>query len=240
VGHQFTGFSTNVNASHSQTFTGLISSSQTYSADLTTDPKKVAHLPVRTSYGWTASDTSSSDEVLGTRSQSGEGLTARAITDGIKLDRMSMLTASATLSKLFGENELKGFELLGTVNLNRQLSRQANVLLTYNYTQDGFNDVELGRHNLSLSGNYRAGKLMFNMLGSKGIGVNNESLYSDVSYRFSNSWRLAYSYTDNNLLGTDYMDWDLGINYRIGWREVGLLWSERTHRIGFQLLGTSF
>lgn len=240
IGHQFNGFSTNLNASHSQTFTGLISSSQSYSADITTDPKKVANLPIRTSYGYTATSTSSDDSILGTRDQTGQGVTARAVTDGIKLDRSSVLTSSVTVSKLYGPDEPSGLTVLGSVNLNRQISRQANLLMTYNYTQDGFNDVELGRHNLSLQGNYHAGKLSFDFLGSKGIGVNTESVYSDVSYHLGNLWRLAYSYTDNEILGTDYLDWDLGINYRIGWREVGLMWSQRTRRIGLQLLGTQF
>jgi hypothetical protein len=240
VNHEFTGFSANVSANHSQTFTGIESSSQSYGFDLTTDPKRIAKLPVRYSYGLTATQTSSDDQVLGNRQQGGEGVTARATSDAIPIDKSSLITASLTADKLYGENELAGIGWLGVVNLSHRISSRASMLLTYNYTLDGFNDAELGHHLFSLSGNYHAGKAELNLMGSKSVDVNRMNLYADMSYHLSNLWRLSYSYTENRILGSEFLDWNFGFDYRIGWREVGLLWSESTHRVGIQLLGATF
>lgn len=240
IGHQFNGYSADINASHSQTFSGFRSSSQSYSADLASDSKRVGKLPIRYSYGLTATETTSDDQVFGRRQQAGQGLLARAVTDGIPLDKLSVLTASMTVNKLYGTNELHGFGLLGTVNLSRRVGKNANLLMTYNYTQDGFNDRELGRHMFSVQGSYNRGRMEWNVLGSKGLGVDRLSLYTDMSYRLGNLWRLAYSYTSDRVLGTEFVDYNLGLTYRLGWREVGVVWSERTHRLGLQLLGASF
>ena len=114
------------------------------------------------------------------------------------------------------------------------------MLVTYNYTLDGFNDQEMGHHLFTCQGNYHAGKAQLDFLGSKSMDVDRLNLYSDMSYHLSNLWRVAYSYTENRLLGTEFRDWNIGFNYRIGWREVGLIWSQNTHRFGIQLLGATF
>jgi hypothetical protein len=240
ISHQFNGYSTDLNANHSQTFTGIQSTSQSYSTDLTTDPRRISKSPVRYSYGFTAVQTSSDDQVLGNREQDGMGLEARAMTDNISLSKISTLTASATATKLYGHNELAGVGLLGVVNVSHKIGKDLSILTTYNYTLDGFNDAETGHHLLSMEGDYRAGKLELNMLGSKSLDIDRFNLYTDLSYHVSNLWRLGYSYTDSRILDTEFLDWNLSLNYRIGWREMGILWSERTHRFGFQLLGATF
>jgi hypothetical protein len=60
-----------------------------------------------------------------------------------------------------------------------------------------------------------------------------------MSYRMSPLWRLSSIYTVDRFRGSSFNDYSFVIGYNLGIREIGLSWSNRTRRIGFELLGTS-
>jgi hypothetical protein len=238
--HQFLGFNTNLSANHSQTFTGITSTSQSYGANLLSDSRRVLNLPLKYSYGLVTTETQSDDSVLGAREQNGSGLSAQFQSDALPLDKKSTLTTSWQISKLYGEDVSRTLTVLGAANISRKISKTTSLLLTYNFTQDNFNDIALGRHMFTLQTSYHAGKIQANLLTSKSLGVNRTNIYGDVSYSVSKLWRLSYNYTSQVYDDDKFLDYNIGIGYRIGWREVGILWSESTHRFGLQLLGAQF
>jgi hypothetical protein len=112
------------------------------------------------------------------------------------------------------------------------------LVTTYDYYKDNFNDKVFGNHSLSFSGFYNSGRTNFSFSGLRSLDRDRASFYGDASYTISPLWRLGYSYTWDRFLDSRYLDYNTVIGYRVGWREVGLTWSLRTHRIGFQVLGT--
>ncbi|HWD39296.1 MAG TPA: Ig-like domain-containing protein [Fimbriimonas sp.] len=240
IDHQFVGYSMSLNAAHSQTFTGFTSSSQSYGASLMTDSRRVGRLPFRYTIGTTATETVSNDELLGRRSQDGEGLTLNLQSDSIPIDRISNLTTSWQFSKLYGENVAKVLGVVGSVNISHRLSNNANLLTSYTFTEDGFNEAAIGRHMVTVQGNYHQGNFSASLLASKSLGIDRLNLYGDASYSLSKLWRLAYTYTSDQYLGEQFLDYNFAIGYRIGWREVGLTWSYSTKRFGIELLGAQF
>ena len=239
VTHQFDGFSAILTGDHSQTFTGFQATSQNYAADLGTDPRRVAGTPLRYSVGLISQQSFSDDEVLGARQQQGSGVTSHFTSDAIPLDKFTTLTTTWTVSKLYGMNESRGLTLLGAVNVGRRFGRNASVLLTYNYTQDNFTDVELGRNMFSGEANYSNGKYSASLLASKSLGLDRLDFYGDLSYKLSNLWRLSYNYTSDRYLDSEFLDSDIGIGYKIGWREIGIVWSRETKRFGIQFSGAA-
>ena len=101
---------------------------------------------------------------------------------------------------------------------------------------DGFNDALLGRHRLSMQGYYNKGGANFSFFLSRSLDIDRQSLYADGSYRFAPRWRLGYSYTLDQYLGTSFRDYNVFLGFGLGFREIGLVYSQRTGRIGFQLL----
>jgi len=239
VTHAFKDYSAILSADHSQTFTGFESSSQNYSFDLGSNPKRIANTPFRLSYGLLSTETSSDDQFLGRREQQGNGVTTHVQSDNIPIDKFSSLNMSWTASKLYGQNEERGIGLLGAVNLSRKFGSHASLLLTYNYTQDNFTDVELGRNMFSAQGIYSTGKVSMDLMGSKSLGIDRLNFFGDLSYHLTSLWRLSYNYTSDRYLATEFLDSNIGLSYRVGWREVGLVWSESTKRFGIQLMGAS-
>ena len=97
----------------------------------------------------------------------------------------------------------------------------------------------LGEHRLSAQAFYNKGNLNITMFGARSLDLERSSLFGDLSYRVSKQWRLTSSYTYDNYITETFLDYTFGFGYRLGWREVGLIWSAQTQRIGLQLLGTT-
>jgi hypothetical protein len=240
ITHQLPGYNLGLSANHSQTFTGITSSSQSYGANLTSDPRRIPNTPLRFSYGVMTTQTSSDDPILGTRQQVGKGVTTQFQSDAIPLDKASTFTTSWQVAKLYGEDVASTFNVLGTANISRKINKATSLLLTYNYTQDGFNDASVGRHMFTLQGNYHAGRTSMSLLASKSLGINRTNVYGDLSYAVSKLWRLSYNYTSETYYSDSFLDYTIGIGYQLGWREIGIDWSENTHRFGLELLGAQF
>ena len=199
------------------------------------DPIPVPGLPLNLFLGVTASDSAISNEFT-SRRQTTAGARLRAQSNSIRLDANSSLTTSLQANRFVGQTSGYATTLQATTALSRQFGPTASVLTTYDYTLDGYNDALLGRHRLSMQGAYNRGPANFSVFLTRSLDLDRQSLYADGSYRLSQQWRLGYSYTLDQYLGTSFRDYNVFIGYGAGLREVGLVYSQRTKRLGFQIL----
>jgi hypothetical protein len=242
LSRQFDGFQVNLNGNMSRSWRGQRYSNQDLTLVAEKDTTKVGRLPLRLFYGLTS--IYNTDSRIGAI-QSGTGVYTRLQSLPLPIDKRSNLSASVTARHLSGSNSRGGgMALLGTATMTRRLSSAASVVATYDYTKDNFNDTILGNHRVSLQGYYNAGRTGLRLTGSKSLDVDRISLYGDLDYRVSDTWRLGLGYTLDryplsSTVSNTYLDYTFLVGYRIGWREVGLTWSRQTKRIGFQILGAT-
>ncbi len=242
-------FTLALNGSQNQTWVGPKQSNLNYGLSFERNPERIQGTPVRVAYG-VAAQTSRSvlphvnadGKIDGTDTieQSGAGLTTRFYTDSIPLDRSSSVNASFGAAKLYGPQAYAGVSLNGAVSLTRNFGPSTSTFLTYNYLQDGRSERFTGRHSVSLVGNFNSGNTGLRLSGNKGIGVDRLSLNGEASYRFSNLWRVGYTHFLTQYASESLTEYYYLISYRIGWREVGLTWSNRSKRIGIQLMNVNF
>ena len=235
--HQFEGFSASLNGDASRTLQGIQYTTSDYSATVAKDPIKVGALPMRLTYELTA--TGSSNQLIN-ESQHGEGARLRTQSLPLVLDSNTTLVASFTSSYLVGNNELHGIQYLGTASFSHKISSSSSAIFTYNFTRDGFNERAVGEHQVTSQFFVNRGNTNFSILGSKSLDIQRDTVFGDLSYRLNKLWRLRSSYTLDNYLNTTYRDYSFSFGYKLGWREVGLIWTQRTQRIGLQILGATF
>ena len=221
---------------------------QAYSLSFERNAERIHDTPFRISYGLTANQARSvvpnfangRASGLQTVRQSGAGFTTRMFSDSINLDRASSLTGSFAATKLFGPQVInQGVGLNGALSLTRRFSNSANGILTYNYIRDGISERITGQHSLSMIGNYSLGNTLLSFSANKGLGVERMNFSGEASYRLSGLWRLSYTHFLNESAFGSLTEYFAIVSYRIGWREVGVTWSSRTHRPGIQLLNVN-
>lgn len=234
--HQFNGYGLSVDGNVSRTVAGLQYTTEDYSATFADDPIKLGKSPFSLYLELT---TTTAYNQLIDESQSGSGARARVQSTPIALDKVTSLTTSFTTSYLTGENELDGPQFLGTASLSHRFTKAFNASLTYNFTRDGFNQYFTGEHDFALQTRYETSSTSFSVMANKSADINSESLFSDFGYKLSKLWRLNTSFTYDEFEGTSFIDYDYGFLYRMGWREIGLIWSDQTRRVGFQFLGST-
>ncbi len=236
VGRQFDGFQVNMSGSMTRSLRGIKYSAQDYSMIAEKDPTKVGQLPVRLYYGLTA--TSSTNDLVG-RSQHNVGLRLRGQSLQLPIDSSTSLTSSFSVSRFASNSSGPNMAFSGNITLSKRLSSTASLVGIYDYTKDGFNDSILGQHRLSLQSYYNSGRTNISIFASKSLDVDRLSYFGDLSYGLSRMWRLSSAYTLDRYKSDTYLDYTMGLGYQIGWREVGLVWSKATKRIGFQVLGAT-
>lgn len=255
--HNLGNFNLALNATQNQSLTGsqfrngqrTDLNSSFYGLSLDRNPARLSNLPVRFSYGLTASNTTSNlpvfDDATGKFKRfaayhnSGAGLATRLFTDAIKLDNATRLTGSFGATKLFGP-EARQATLQGSINLNRQIGNSATALISYNYLHDGLSERYVGTHSLSFMGTVTKGNTNLRLAFNKGLGVERLSVSGEASYRMSSLWRLSFAQYMSQYRFDKYNDYYFILGYRIGWREVGLTWSRKTNRPGIQLMNVNF
>jgi hypothetical protein len=238
VSRQFDGFQVSLSGNANTTIRGLEYSNQQYALVAEKDPTKVGKLPVRLYYGLVATHSAVDTSSFST-TQTGAGLRARAQLLPVSLDRNTSLHASLAVSHLSGHNTAEGLTLNGSANLSRRITNDASVLLTYDYSQDAFNSL-IGNHRLSAQGTYYGGRTSLNVFGSRSLDADRMNYFADATYRISGIWRVAYSYTFDRFLGESVTDYNIALIYRFGWRDFGVTFSQKTKRLGIQVLGTTF
>lgn len=234
---RFDFLSLNVNANESHTLRGEDSTSRQLAVSLDSNPIPIGKIG-RLGVGLTASQ-QSQQSFAGSYNQSAAGLRATAQMNPLYLSRDTSLTSSVTVSKLVGSNTPKGLGMFASMQLNQSFAN-GGMSLSYDFMDDGFNSEFLGHHQLSARANYIRGALSFNFLGIKSLDVDRATAQIDASFRFARDWRIAYAYTLDRYFGDSFLDYNFILGFRLGYREVGLTWSNRTKRFGFQVLGTTF
>jgi hypothetical protein len=236
---QFQGFGVNVNTSSSHSLTTNRFDSRQVSFVAERDPVKIGKLPFRYSYGLNASASTTQTSLNG-NSQSIMGLHLRTQLIPRKLDSATQLNGYFTVGEQLGHNSINGLAFTGNATLSRQFGRNASGILTYDYTENGFNSGLTGKHQLTFSGNFHQGNFLSTVAANRALDLDKFSLFADLGYQLASLWRLSYSYTLDRYLGNTYVDYNAAIGYRLGYREIGLTFSGRTHRFGIQLLGAGF
>lgn len=236
VSRQFNGFQMSLSGNSSRSLKGPQFTSSSYAFVLESDPIKLGKMPLRLYTGFTASQSATKTDFYD-RDQTAVGLRSRLQLLPQKLDSSSTLHASFSVSKLRGTNTLSGLTYLADVSMSKRFGRNFSTLLTYNYAEDGFTSNLIGRHSLSLQAYYNAGRTNFSVFGSKSLDFDRMTYYGDVTYRLSQTWRLSYAYTYNRYLTSSFLDDSWMLAYRLGNRDIGLVYSRDTRRFGLQILG---
>lgn len=234
---QLKGWGFGLNQSVSHALVGNRFDSNQLTLNAVTDARRVGKLPFRWYTGLTANASVSSTS-LQRQSQSMAGLTTGLQLIPRKIDRSSQLYGSFRVTEQTGHNVMKGLAYQGNATLSRQFGSAASAVISYDYYQNGFTSGLTGRQQLSLSGGYHQGNFASTLSATRALDVDRLSLFADLGYQLTSLWRLSYSYTLDRYIGNTYADFTAAIGYRIGFREVGLTYSGRTHHFGIQLLGT--
>lgn len=236
---QFKGFGMSFNGSATQSLRGNRFSNNQVSLVVEKDPVRLGKLPFRWSYGFNANTSASTASTL-SRSQSILGVHLRTQMIPLKIDGATQLNGYFTLTEQMAHNAVNGLAFQGSATVSRQLFPGGSALMTYDYIENGFSSGLTGRHQLSFAGSVNRGSFDATLSASRALDIDKLSLFADLSYRVSDMWRLSYSYTMDRYIGNTYVDYTAALGYRIGIREVGLTFSGRTKRFGFQILGAGF
>lgn len=235
VNRQFDGFQVSLNGSHTRSLRGTKYTLSDYSLVAEGNPIKMGRA-FQATIGVTAQTNSNS--LIGS-SQSSTGIRTRLQSFAIPVDSKTNLTTSLSASIVRGQNIGDGFIIGSTTTLSRRFGNQGSLLFSYDFMRDGYNDKALGQHRLSAQTYWNMGRTNLTLFASKSMDIDRMNVYGDVSYRLSGLWRISSSYTFDKYLTNRFLDYDFAIGYRLGWREIGFIWSQRTNRIGFQLLGAT-
>ncbi len=233
------GYHTNLNASHGQGLTSTRFRNNQYSAIIEKDPIRLKGLNTRMFIGLNASQTEFSNTTE-TRTQNRAGLRARFIGDPIRLGSGQSLNFSYTVGGYSGSNLSSPFTHQATMALTTSFSNGLFLQTNYDFVQDGITDFALGQHRLSADAYYRQG--MWGMRGfvSKSIDVQRLNASLGLDFKASSLWRLNYGYYIDQYLGDSFLDQTIVVAYRLGFREIGLSFSQRRQRLGIEILGTTF
>lgn len=239
AGRRFDGFSLSANGSNTRSLRGAPFSSSQYSLVAEKDPTRVGKLPVKLYYGVTASHQLSNqfDQVT---SQSAVGLRARLQSDSIALGKTSNLNTEFSVSRLYGHNTPTGLALAGSAFLSTRLSNQASFLLGYQFMDDGYSGSVMGKHYVTAQLPIYSGRNSLDLFAGKSLDIDRVSYRADARVGLFRNTRLGYSYTYERYFGQGFTDYNFFLGYTIGFKEFGLTWSNRTKRIGFEVLGAGY
>lgn len=237
--HQFDGFQFNFSANGSRTVRGSPFQNDQYYLSLDKDPTKIGKLPLRLYYGVTASQ-NSYKTVAGDRFQRSVGVGTRMYLLPQPINKKTTLNASLSVSHLMGYNVLQGLTTNATLTVSSALTTRSALVVGYEYLNDGFNSSVIGRHRLTAQAQIGFGRMSFSILGAKSIDIDRLNGSAEFRYKLSDLWRIGSYYSIDRYLGSSFQDYSFLVGYRLGFREIGLSWSQRTKRIGLEILATSF
>jgi hypothetical protein len=233
--NQFNGFTAQLNGNVNRTLRGLRYTSQDYLFAVEKDPIKLGKFPAQLNVGVNAAANSNSLISINDRSA---GVYARLQSNVIPAIGLGSFRFGGQVrqaqSRLRGNNTAWN----GSATLVSPLSKYATVTTQYDYVQDGVEDQVLGNHRVSMQGFLRLGNIEADISTYRALERDRLTIYGSASYLMSRQWRLGYSYTFDRFNESQFVDYFVTLGYTVGWREVGLIWSRQTGRIGFQVLGS--
>jgi hypothetical protein len=230
------GYSANLSSSITQSLLGTSLTDQSTSLILQRDPMKVGNFPVRFSYGATASHVSTTAPIAIQR-QDAYGLQGQLTMLEQKLSPSTKLDGGLTVSHLMGTNVNGGLSLGANMFLRSHI-QSVNFGFGYTFTEDALQSERVGHHMITGLTSYDRGNLILSLNGSTSLDIQNIQYTSSVRYRLKKLWSLAYTSQFYKYLGGSFLDYNFGVYYTyLGSKQIGLIWSYRTNRLGFQLYG---
>jgi len=216
----------------------LQSEQRSLSAVLESNGHKLKEMPLTLYYGATATDSLTN---FNGRSQAvkSTGLRLRGQFDAWHLDNLTSLNTSFTASQQWGS--INGLSEYVSLGLNREMP-WGSMALNYEYSGDSTlaSVASGGRQRMSLDTDFGSGRTNVHFLASRSLDTDWTSFYGDMSYRISGLFNFSAGYTLDKYLTDQSLDYDLMFSYRVGVREVGVIWSKKTHRLGLEILGARF
>lgn len=209
------------------------------SVSLLTDQKRIGSLPVSVSLGTTYSKRSSSFESSsGTNRNFAENYSAALNFTGQPISRRNFsLSSSARLSKQFGRRAHQSPIFNANLSGGMSVGPESFLGFGYDFTNDPFDSGFLGRHRVNANLSLRSGAIVLYANGTSSLDIDRYNIQLDATYRLSGLWRVGTSLTLDQFSGSRYQDTSVVVAYQLGMRQVGLSWSDRTKRIGLELLG---
>lgn len=241
VNQSFEGYSANLSMNLGQTLgrTEYSYRSQQVNFLLEKDPTPLGRLPFQLFFGVNA--TASRYTAGGyDRSQTGAGFQSRIASRPIRVDDYNTISTSYRISQLFGSGARQGIAHYGTLGISSNLGSNLGLFTTYTYTDDGFNSIALGRHQIGTEAYWSSNNLSLRGFMNKSLDINRLGAGANARWTVSDLWRVYYNYTLDRYFDGSFMDQNVILGYRLGVREIGLSYSQRTKRLGIEVLGVSF
>ncbi len=170
-----------------------------------------------------------------------QSISMRANSSPFKLDHDTTLTHSFSIGEVMASGASGGTSLLSSLSLTHTFGATANLQLSYDFTHQPYTIYGEGQHRISASF-FASGrnKWYLTLYASDMLDAPNSSLLSDFSYSIAPKWRVALMTTMQQYGAATYKDFDLGLAYDIGGRDVILSWSSLEHRISLRLGAAQF
>lgn len=235
VNQPFKGGSASIALGASRSLNGLDARSTSASAVIQSDARKIHGTPFRLSTGLTATSNEQSLGDLSNRTTA-MGLQTRFNMDPIPLAGLGRLRFGYTVSELASSGRW-GTSHNAMVGLSTQLRKGWVLDTQYDYTQDPFATLFLGKHRVTADSYFTQGAWSIHGSVLQMLDFDRSSARFGLEHRFSNLWRFNFDTITDLLQGEVYQDKTVGIGYRLGMRELGLTYSERTHRLGLEVRG---
>lgn len=238
LSRQFPGFSANLNGSYGQNLSGSRFQSDSVLFIAEKDPIKFGKLPVRMFLGVTANQTRFSTAAE-SRTQQAYGASMRLVTNQLSLGSGATVNAQYTLQQLSGQNTKSGLSQFASLNVGINPFPGAFISTSYQFTDDAFTSQFLGKHQLIADASYRNGLFSVSTFLTKSLDVDRLNASARMRYRLGDLWRLSYGYYLDQFGADSFTDQSMILSYRLGYRELGISYSQRKKRFGLEILGTS-
>ncbi|MCH7944662.1 MAG: hypothetical protein IIC73_01415 [Armatimonadetes bacterium] len=239
ISESFKGFYASLNASHGQNIAGARFRNNRYSMIVENNPIDIGRGLARLSFGLTASQTRFVSPTSDTR-QERLGVRARFIGRPIPMAKGHTMNLSYTVSRFTGSNLTTNMSHQATMALTSAFPSGVYLRTTYDYVADGITDFALGQHRISADAYYGQGAFTLRGFVSKSLDIQRLNSSLSMNYRMSSLWRLNYGYYLDQYFGDSFLDQTVVLGYRIGFREIGISYSQRKNRFGIEILGTTF
>ena len=239
LSQDFDGFYWNMNASDGRSIgrRSRFNSSQ-YSMIVEKDPIKIGG-STNLRIGMTASQTrftTPTNEIT----QNRVGFRARLLTKPMILAPGHYMNMSYTVNRYIGGGISSNMSQQATMSLSSSFKNGVYLQTSYDYVADGITEMALGQHRISSNAYFNRGAFTLRGYASKSLDVQRLNASLNFDYRVSSLWRLNYGMYTDEYIGNSYFDQTFVLAYKLGFREIGISYSHRRKRLGFEILGTTF
>jgi hypothetical protein len=237
VNHNFNGLQMSLNSTYLQTLKGPRNTDFTTNLIAELDPWNYGRVPFRSYLGFSAE--ASRHTGLFNQSREAVGLRLRSISNPLNPGPGQSITISHQANLLSGRGVTAPFTQTLAINWSGQFGNSFSSNLGYEYGDDPFTTQALGRHRMTLDALYSEGRFRLSSYLSSSFDINRRTISAQAAYRVGPLWNIYGTYFQDTFKDFSYLDQSIILSYRLGFREIGISYSGRTHRFGFELLGTT-